>query len=102
MLWGSLATSIIAYFLNARYSGTLIGYPIKAQIKDILPSFGVAAAMAACVWPLSLLSLQPIWMLLVQLCAGAAVTIGLCEAFRLPEYLEIKDIALGFRRKNRH
>ena len=102
MLWGSLATSIIAYFLNARYSGTLIGYPIKAQIKDILPSFGVAAAMAACVWPLSLLSLQPIWMLLVQLCAGAAVTIGLCEAFRLPEYLDIKDIALGFLRKNRH
>ena len=101
MLWGSLITSIIAYFLNARYSGTLIGYPIKAQIRDILPSFGVAAAMAACVWPLSLLSLQPIWMLLVQLCAGAAVVIGLCEAFRLPEYLEIKDTALGFLRRNK-
>ncbi len=101
MLWGSLVTSIIAYFLNARYSGTLIGYPIRAQIKDILPSFGVAAAMAACVWPLSLLNLQPIWMLLVQLCTGAAVTIGLCEAFRLPEYLEIKDTALGFLRRNK-
>ncbi len=101
MLWGSMATSIIAYFLNARYSGTLIGYPIRAQIKDILPSFGVAAAMAACVWPLSLLHLQPIWMLLVQLCAGAAVAVGLCEAFRLPEYLEIKDTALGFLRRNK-
>lgn len=101
MLWGSLATSIIAYFLNARYSGTLIGYPIRAQIKDILPSFGVAAAMAACVWPLVLLNLRPIWMLLVQLCAGAAVTIGLCEALRLPEYAEIKDTALGFLRRNK-
>lgn len=101
MLWGSLATSIIAYFLNARYSGTLIGYPIRAQIKDILPSFGVAAAMAACVWPLSLLSLRPVWTLLVQLCTGAAITIGLCEAFRLPEYLEMKDTALGFLRRNK-
>ena len=101
MLWGSLATSIIAYFLNARYSGTLIGYPIRAQIKDILPSFGVAAAMAACVWPLSLLNLQSIWMLLVQLCTGAAVTIGLCEALRLPEYAEIKDTVLGFLRRNK-
>lgn len=101
MLWGSLATSIIAYFLNARYSGTLIGYPIRAQIKDILPSFGVAAAMAACVWPLALLDLRPIWMLLVQLCTGAAVTIGLCEALRLPEYAEIKDTALGFLRRNK-
>ena len=101
MLWGSLATSIIAYFLNARYSGTLIGYPIRAQIKDILPSFGVAAVMAACVWPLALLDLRPIWMLLVQLCTGAAVTIGLCEALRLPEYAEIKDTALGFLRRNK-
>lgn len=101
MLWGSLITSIIAYFLNARYSGTLIGYPIKAQIRDILPSFGVAAAMAACVWPLVLLNLRPIWMLLVQLCAGAAVAFGLCEAFRLPEYLEMKDTALGFLRRNK-
>ena len=101
MLWGSLATSIIAYFLNARYSGTLIGYPIRAQIKDILPSFGVAAAMAVCVWPLSLLSLRPVWTLLVQLCTGAAITIGLCEAFRLPEYLEMKDTALGFLRRNK-
>lgn len=101
MLWGSLVTSIIAYFLNARYSGTLIGYPIKAQIRDILPSFGVAAVMAACVWPLVLLNLRPIWMLLVQLCAGAAVAFGLCEAFRLPEYAEIKDTALGFLRRNK-
>ena len=101
MLWGSLATSIIAYFLNARYSGTLIGYPIRAQIKDILPSFGVAAVMAACVWPLSLLDLRPIWMLLVQLCAGAVVAIGLCETFRLSEYAEIKDTALGFLRRNK-
>lgn len=102
MLWGSLVTSIIAYFLNARYSGTLIGYSIKAQIKDILPSLGIAAVMAACVFPISLLDLRPIWMLIVQLCAGAAVAIGLCEVFRLPEYLEIKGIALGFLRKKRH
>lgn len=101
MLWGWVVTGIISYGLNARYSGTLIGYPIKAQIKDILPSFGVAAAMAACVWLLVLLHLQPIWMLLVQLCTGAAVTIGLCEALRLPEYLEIKDTTLGFLRRNK-
>ena len=101
MLWGWVVTGIISYWLNARYSGTLIGYPIRAQIKDILPSFGVAAAMAACVWPLALLNLRPIWMLLVQLCAGAAVVIGLCKAFRLPEYLEMKDTALGFLRRNK-
>ena len=83
------------------YSGVLIGYSMWAQIKDILPSFGIAIVMYACVFALTLLDLQPIWMLLVQLCAGAAVVIGLCEAFRLPEYLEIKDTALGFLRRNK-
>ena len=101
MLWGWVVTGIISYWLNARYSGTLIGYPIKAQIKDILPSFGVAAVMAVCVFPLSLLDLRPIWTLPVQLCAGAAIVIGLCEALRLPEYAEIKDTALGFLRRNK-
>ena len=101
MLWGWVITGIISYWLNAMYSGTLIGYPIKAQIKDILPSFGAAAVMALCVWPLALLNLQPIWILSVQLCSGVAVAIGLCETFRLPEYLEIKDTVLGFLRRNK-
>ena len=101
MRWGWVITGIISYWLNAMYSGTLIGYPIKAQIKDILPSFGAAAVMALCVWPLALLNLQPIWILSVQLCSGVAVAIGLCETFRLPEYLEIKDTVLGFLRRNK-
>ena len=102
MLWGWVGSGIIGYWLNSKYSGEFIGYSMLAQIKDILPSLGIAAVMAACVFPISMLDLRPIWMLIVQLCAGAAVAIGLCEAFRLPEYLEIKGIALGFLRKNRH
>ena len=101
MLWGWVISGIISYWLNSMYSGVLIGYSMWAQIKDILPSFGIAIVMYACVFALTLLDLQPIWMLLVQLCAGAAVAVGLCEAFRLPEYLEIKDTALGFLRRNK-
>ena len=101
MLWGSLLTGIIAYWLNSRYSGKLIGYSMWAQIRDILPSFGVAAVMFACVFALTLLDLRPIWMLLVQLCTGAAIVTGLCETFRLPEYIEIKDTVLGVLRKTK-
>ena len=102
MLWGWVCTSIFDYYLNSYYSGKYLKYSTWNQIKDILPSLGIAIVMAACVWPLSLLNLRPIWMLLVQLCTGTAVVIGLCEAFRLPEYLEIKCITLGFLRKTRH
>lgn len=102
MLWCSVCVSIFDYYLNSYYSGKYLGYSMWSQIKDILPSLGIAVVMAACVWSLGLLNLHPVWTLLVQLCAGAAVAIGLCEAFRLPEYLEIKGIALGFLRKKRH
>ena len=101
MLWGSLVTGIIAYWLNSRYSGKLIGYSMWAQIRDILPSFGVAAVMFACVFALTLLDLRPVWMLLMQLCTGAAIVAGLCETFRLPEYIEIKDTVLGVLRRNK-
>ena len=101
MLWGSLVTGIIAYWLNSRYSGNLIGYSMWAQIRDILPSFGVAAVMFACVFALALLDLRPVWMLLVQLFTGAAIVTGLCEAFRLPEYIEIRDTVLGVLRKSK-
>ena len=101
MLWSSVITSIINYWLNSRYSGKLIGYSTWTQIKDILPSFGVAAVMFACVFALALLDLRPVWMLLVQLFTGAAIVTGLCEAFRLPEYIEIRDTVLGVLRKSK-
>lgn len=101
MLWGSLLTGIIAYWLNSRYSGKLICYSMWAQIRDILPSFGVAVIMCACVFALTLLDLCPVWMLLVQLCTGAMIVIGLCEAFRLPEYIEIKGTLFGVLRRNK-
>ena len=101
MLWSSVVTSIINYWLNSSYSGTLIGYSTWTQIKDILPSFGVAAVMCICVFALTLLDLRPAWMLIVQLFTSAVIVTGLCEAFRLPEYIEIKDTVLGVLRKTK-
>lgn len=101
MLWGSVAAGVFDYFLNSYYSGKFIGYSTRAQIKDILPSLCIASVMCACVFALTLLDLRPIWMLLVQLCAGAAIAIGLSEAFRLPEYKELKTIVINALKKDR-
>ena len=102
MLWGWVVSGIISYWLNSMYSGKFIGYSMWSQIRDILPSFGVAAVMFACVFALTLLDLRPLWMLVVQLCTGAAIVTGLCETFRLPEYIEIKDTVFGVLRKARN
>lgn len=94
MLGGSVITGFIAYYLNAYYSGPFLNYSIKEQIKDILPSFGVALAMAIPVFAISFIPINPFMLLPLQILIGAVITIAICEVTKLPEYLEIKSIAM--------
>ena len=92
MLAGSLITSLISYYLNAYYSGPFLNYSIKEQVKDILPSFGVALTMAIPVFAMSFIPLNPFILLPLQIVVGAVITIGICEATKFPEYMELKGI----------
>lgn len=94
MLVGTVATGVISYYLNAYYSGPFLNYSIKEQVKDILPSFGVAVAMAILVFAMSFIPLNAFILLILQIVVGAIVTILICEVTKLPEYLEIKGIAM--------
>lgn len=99
MLGGSVITGFIAYYLNAYYSGPFLNYSIKEQVKDILPSFGVALAMTVPVFTMSYIPLSPFILLPLQIMVGAAITIGICETARLPEYLELKGIVMPMIKK---
>lgn len=92
MLGGSVVTGCMAYYLNAYYSGSFLNYSIKEQVKDIIPSFGVAVAMAVPVFAMGFIPLNPFILLPLQIVAGAIITISICEVIKLPEYLEIKGI----------
>lgn len=94
MLGSSVLTGLISYYLNAYYSGPFLNYSIKEQIKDILPSFGVAVTMAIPVFAMSFIPMTPFVLLPLQILVGAAITIAICEAMKLPEYLELKGIAM--------
>lgn len=94
MLAGSVITGFISYYLNAYYSGPFLNYSIKEQIKDILPSFGVAISMAVPVFAMSFITLNPFLLLPLQIVVGAVITIAICEVTKLPEYIEIKGIAM--------
>lgn len=94
MLAGTFVTSIISYYLNAYYSGPFLGYSIKEQVKDILPSFGVALSMAIPVYAMSFIPLNPFVLLPLQIVAGAMITITICEVTKLSEYLELKGIVM--------
>ena len=101
MLWGSVCTSLIAYFLNSYYSADLIDYPTKEQIKDILPTFLVSFVTAAAMWSLTLLSLSN-WVLLpLQCLLGIALAVLIYECLHLPEYVEVKQLAFSILRRKK-
>lgn len=100
MLSGTFFTGIISYYLNAYYSGPYLNYSIKEQVKDILPSLGVALAMAVPVYAMSFIPLNPFILLPLQIVVGAVITLVICEATKLPEYMELKGIVNSLIKKS--
>ena len=99
MLGGSVVINVCCYLINAYFAGREIGYPLHRQLRDILPSLGVAALMAAVVLPLSFLPLSPYLLFPLQIVVGVSFTIGICEILKREEYLEIKRSVLEYVRK---
>lgn len=92
MLYASIATTIIAYFLNSHFPGKLIGYSSWMQIKDIAPSYGIAVTIALTVWFLKYLPIS-YWIILpMQIVVGLFVFFIICKVTRIEEYDELKAI----------
>ena len=101
MLLCSVFVDYFCYYLNTYYSGPLLKYPILEQIKDILPSFGIAILMALPVYAISFIPVSPYVVLPIQIVVGGGLTLLLCNLFKLPEYYETRDIALQYIQKLR-
>ena len=93
MILSMIILSLISSFINSYWSGHLIGYSFFEQIKDIIPSFLIAAAMSlvvlieGCIIPLPAFPL-----FIIQLVSGALLTLGLCKGLRYKDYLYMKNI----------
>lgn len=96
LLLGSVFTSVVAFFLNSHYSGPLIGYSTKEQLKDIFPTFIISLITAAIMWSMSLLPLNNWAIILLQIIIGVSLAILLYEKSNLEEYMELKGIVISF------
>ena len=105
MLIASIITGIIHFFLNSYYTGKRLGYSSWQQIKDVAPSYGIATAVAISVYFFKYLPISNWIILPIQIVVGASVFFIICELIKLPEYLEVKEIAFSFimsiRKKNK-
>ena len=92
MLIGSIISGIINFFLNSYYSGKSLGYSSWMQLKDVLPSYGIALIIALSVYFLKYLPLS-FWIILpLQEVVGSLVFFILSKAFKVKEYEEIKGM----------
>lgn len=96
LLLGSVLTSFIAFFLNSYYSGSLINYPTKQQIKDIYPTFVISITTASIMWIVSLFHWNNCLILLLQISVGLIIAFFLYERTKLTEYTELKSIVFSF------
>lgn len=97
LLWATVAVSAASYLVYAAMVSRSVDYPVLRQLSDIAPYFIVSAVMAAAVWLLSWLPLPQWLILIIQLCAGAAIVILAYETvYRNDEYLDVKSALLKF------
>lgn len=100
MLYISILTSIIGYFLNSYFPGKLLGYSSWMQIKDIAPSYGIAIIVSFSVYFLKYLPLSYWIVLPLQLLVGTCVFFLLCVKKDIQEYREVKGLLMPYLNKN--
>jgi len=83
----------ISYILNSFWSGKLINYPMREQVRDILPSFLIAAVTAIAVFLLGcILPYTYIYKIIIQIILSVILVIGLSEITKIDSYIYIKEI----------
>jgi MFS family permease len=93
MLLGMILNNIIGYYLNSYWSGKFINYSTKEQVKDITPSFLLAAIMAIIVYLLGhFLTTSYLVTLILQIAAGIVIVFLICELTKMSDYLYLKQI----------
>lgn len=50
LISGLILQSVLAYFINSFYASELISYPVKEQLRDIMPGFLIAALMGMIIY----------------------------------------------------
>lgn len=99
--WSQALFSILAFFINAYYSGVFLKYGPFSQIKDFLPMLIISVFMAIAVHLIQYHELKPNGLLLaVQVCVGVCLYVLSCQLFRIEAFFELRNLIVDRIRKN--
>lgn len=96
MLIAGIFAGIFCFFLNAHWSGKLLGYSARTQVKDVAPDYGIASLIAT---PIFLIKLLPFssWIILIfQFIIGVIIFIITNNFFKRDEFLLLKKIVFFY------
>lgn len=98
LLYGSVITSVISFFINTHYSGKFLNYTSWQQTKDLLPIIFLGTVMGVVVYYLDFLlkglSINDFIRLLSGSFFGVAVFATLSFLFKMSSFTELKNIIL--------
>lgn len=87
-----LATSMLSQIINAWPNSRLLNYSYLRQLADLLPTILLAAAMGACIYPVSLLGLSDIVTLVIQVPLGVLVYVLGSKLLRIDSFEYLMSI----------
>jgi teichuronic acid exporter len=92
---GMVFASVLELILNSYWISILVNYPVRKQIRDLLPQVGMASVVSAGAIMIGAVSrLSAGQTLAAQLLTGAIILILSGEACRQGEYMLIRDAVL--------
>ena len=66
------------------------------QFRDIAPSYWIGLLMGVSVFFFKYLPISNFIILPIQIVVGAVVFFVVCETLKLPEYIEVKGVAMDY------
>jgi teichuronic acid exporter len=96
MIIGMALHSLVTFFIIIGYSGKILSYSPSEHITDIFPAFILGLVNGSVIYLAdSLLNLEPLLMLIIQISASLLIIISICELTKMESYIEIKEIILS-------
>lgn len=102
LICGQIVQSTIAYFINAYFTGKLLGYTWRGQMADGSPYLAASLIMGAAVYAIQFVPFRSeLSLLLCQISTGFVVYSGLCFSLRLSAWTDALVVFEDWRRKRR-
>lgn len=95
----SILNALYALYTNMGPTYRCLDYSRKEQFRDLLPGFVLAGATALFTWPLTLLHINDVAVIALQIVVAVASYIAMSLAFKVEAFYYCKNIVTDFFKK---